>query len=432
MSKRLIAVLVLALVACFTVAAYAEVQNIKVSGDINALYVNRENLSFEKNETGYDASGFATITRVKVDANLTENVDATVRFLNERVWGTADNATNTGLYVDLANVAFKEFMTETTGVPLTVILGRQNIFIGEGLLVAAPDTNQTNIVQMPAALGDLSARSAFDGIVGVWQWLPELTMVTGFVKASETDVTNGEDDTDVVVVDASYTMGEDMKNTTIGATYVVSDSESSLTSGDVQAIGGRIALMPVENLGLKAGYYLQSARHYYGAFIDENHKSKRSDAFYMMGSFGLPDVVWTPTVALDYWRFSKYWNPLHEGISPADLANFIFANTNARVIGATLMAKPAEDLGLKLRYARFDLVKKLAGATFTSLGTGNVYAMNNTKKSLGSEIDLGLTYDYTSDVQFGFNYGYFMPGKAFSSTNRKSAKQAIGSMKVTF
>jgi len=52
-------------------------------------------------------------------------------------------------------------------------------------------------------------------------------------------------------------------------------------------------------------------------------------------------------------------------------------------------------------------------------------------KDLGYEIDLGATYDYTTDVQFGLGYGYFRPGKTFESP-RKAANQIAGSMKVTF
>ncbi len=72
------------------------------------------------------------------------------------------------------------------------------------------------------------------------------------------------------------------------------------------------------------------------------------------------------------------------------------------------------------------------GATYSSAGTGFGYTMVDGKKDLGNEYDLGLAYDYTADVQFGLNYGLFVPGKAFHAGNRKSASQVVGSMKVTF
>jgi len=50
---------------------------------------------------------------------------------------------------------------------------------------------------------------------------------------------------------------------------------------------------------------------------------------------------------------------------------------------------------------------------------------------LGNEVDLGVTYDYTEDVQFTLSGGAFMPGASFNE-NKETAKQLIGSMKVTF
>jgi hypothetical protein len=60
------------------------------------------------------------------------------------------------------------------------------------------------------------------------------------------------------------------------------------------------------------------------------------------------------------------------------------------------------------------------------------YVMAPNKKSLGQEVDLGITYDYTEDVQLGLNAGAFIPGAAFDKKNKETAKQVIGSMKVTF
>ena len=81
MNKRLILVLALALTVGMTFAAYAEVQNVKVSGDIIASGVAREHFnlangpSYDKNNI--DQSFFMTQTRVRIDADLTDNVMAT-------------------------------------------------------------------------------------------------------------------------------------------------------------------------------------------------------------------------------------------------------------------------------------------------------------------------------------------------------------------
>ncbi|MEI6631658.1 MAG: hypothetical protein WCL25_03480, partial [bacterium] len=100
MKKRLVLILALAFVVGLSLTAYAEVQNVKVSGDITVLGVARQ-LELNNSQgvaaavapktladaTTYPDTFFATITRVKIDADLTDNVMATVRLLNERLWG---------------------------------------------------------------------------------------------------------------------------------------------------------------------------------------------------------------------------------------------------------------------------------------------------------------------------------------------------------
>ncbi|MGE5309380.1 MAG: hypothetical protein ACM3OC_09870, partial [Deltaproteobacteria bacterium] len=90
MSKRLFVFALIALTVCFVSTAYAEVQNVKVGGDLTIAGVVRNDVNQAKGNNKTDVSGVASIARVKVDANLTDNVDVTFRLLNERAWGTLD------------------------------------------------------------------------------------------------------------------------------------------------------------------------------------------------------------------------------------------------------------------------------------------------------------------------------------------------------
>jgi len=51
---------------------------------------------------------------------------------------------------------------------------------------------------------------------------------------------------------------------------------------------------------------------------------------------------------------------------------------------------------------------------------------------VGNETDINLTYNYTEDVTFGLNLGWFVPGNAFSLNNRDTASQAIANVSVNF
>jgi hypothetical protein len=120
-----------------------------------------------------------------------------------------------------------------------------------------------------------------------------------------------------------------------------------------------------------------------------------------------------------------------EDIVPADIADVLFPNTNVTCYGVNLGVKPMEDLSALLRFAALRSIKPGAGTVtnYNDLGVDYDFDEN---RDLGKEWDLHLTYDYTEDVQFGLMGGYFIPGKAFSKSNRKDASQVIGSMKVSF
>ena len=240
MSKRLIIILALAFVVGITCAAYAEVQNVKVSGDIDVKGVARNNFDLAKSQvygiTGaanYDdrESNFLTITRVRVDADLTDNVSTTVRLLNERNWNGEGTTTagaagdnkgqtlantniglNTGITtqesqidLDLAYATLKEFLYS----PLSVTIGRQELHFGNDLIVGDPDTNiysgKTSLSQ-----GDLSARKAFDAISATLDYNPVVVDLV-YAKVQEGNV-NLNDDVTLRGINARYDLN---KNTTI-------------------------------------------------------------------------------------------------------------------------------------------------------------------------------------------------------------------------
>ena len=74
MSKRLILVLALAFVVAFSLSAYAEVQNVKVSGDITVTGIARNDLTLSKDtlttDFGQKVRAILSQVRVRVDADL--------------------------------------------------------------------------------------------------------------------------------------------------------------------------------------------------------------------------------------------------------------------------------------------------------------------------------------------------------------------------
>ncbi|MCM8800836.1 MAG: alginate export family protein [Candidatus Omnitrophica bacterium] len=413
MGKR-ISLIVLAFVLGFTLSAYAEVQNVKVGGDLTMLALSR--YGFNLSEPKSDAGGLVTVARVRIDADLTDNVGVTLRLLNERPWGSLEeDAQNTDIDLDLGYVTLKEFLYS----PLVLIIGRQEIHLGSELLIGDVDTNQTANVSasaLPAGTRDLSARKAFDAIVGVLDYSP-LKLTLGFAKGNEGNLTASGDDVNVWVANVDYDFG---RMDTLGQLYYVLVERKKQ---DVNNIGARIVSKPIDNLSLSAEFCYQSMRR-----PSNEGKGHRSDYALIVGAnYTFPNVTWSPSLGIDYSRLSDNWYVMFENMTPSDIANVLFANTNAQVIGLTATTKPMEDLTARLRFANFRLVNEISSFT----NEWNSYTMTN-KKYLGNEVDLTLTYDYTEDVQFGLSTGVFLPGKAFDKVNRENATQVIGSMKVTF
>src|ERR1700733_4689209 len=113
MKKLLVAALMVVLAS----PAFAAIQNVKVSGDITSTFVDRN--TFDLGLTGLVNTNdggtactpgtncsepvglkkqnvFITQTRLRVDADLSDNVSTTVGLINERAWNAEQNGATPG------------------------------------------------------------------------------------------------------------------------------------------------------------------------------------------------------------------------------------------------------------------------------------------------------------------------------------------------
>ncbi|MBN1913413.1 MAG: hypothetical protein JW788_03335 [Candidatus Omnitrophica bacterium] len=236
MNKRLILTLALALVVGISLTAYAEVQNVKVSGDLTVEALTRNNIMLRKdnqapnlataaefNQFDDTITGLLSHVRVRVDADLTDNVSTTVRLLTERAWGV-EGAADTDLDLDLAFVTLKEFLYS----PLTLTVGRQELMYGNGLVIGDPDTNgicaghgatalssagaagsatATGAV-LPRSLDDLSSRKSFDAVKAVLNYDP-LVVDLVYAKVNEGNI-DQIDDTNLYGINANYMLNDNV------------------------------------------------------------------------------------------------------------------------------------------------------------------------------------------------------------------------------
>jgi hypothetical protein len=459
MSRFLKLMSILAIVALIAVPAFAEVQNVKVSGDIDSKMINRSNYDFQNSGTADTDTWFTSTARLQIDADLTDNVSTCVRLLNERDWGIENAAGNltgdTTIALDLSYVKLKEMFY----APLTMTIGRQNLRFGSGLVVGDPDSNDMS-VSSPFA-GDLSARKAFDAVRATFDYNPlVIDVIMAKIDANTiggaTSTGKNRDDADLYGINAAYKFNKynsEMeaymfaKNTRQGSTNLESDS--------VNTYGIRGSLEPISKLVVDGELAMQT-----GDLRTVGIKMDRSAYAADLGAAYAIDYKWSPKVAARYSYRSgqknpgnaganvdtrdavdyKAWDTSFEDQTHGIIANKIFdgnndgVDSNGSTINVMASVVPAQDLTVALDYYYFMLAQKWKTSDLDtrSLNGGTLNYFVNSKKNLGQEVDLSLGYDYTEDVKLGLVAGFFLPGEAFSHVNNDMASTVMADVKVSF
>lgn len=488
MKKLMTLCIVLTAVAVIAAPALAEVQNVKVSGDITSAGVYRNSYDLfpasrnatgsDTNETGQDNSNdnfLYTIARVRVDADLTDNVMATIRYLTEWDWDTEQATSSDGdnVDIDLANVTLKEAFY----APLTVIVGRQELRYGNAFVIGDPDTNAKSFDGNLTA-GDLSKRKSFDAIRAILDYNP-YTVDIFFAKMDETNKTEASDE-DLYGINVALDLSD--RNAEVEGYWINSkdadgDPQTVGTSGDtyspghdIHTVGIRGSVEPVENLSLLGEFAIQR-----GDFDDSsdlpttaglNKRDQEAVAYQIAGDYTISDWDWEPALRAGWTHYSganytndstpagdqEAWIPMYEDQTHGVVANRILSginggqNSNADILNIGATASPIEDLTVSIDFYNFWLDEKLVDATntaannnqelgWTNLAEGSYYL--NADDDLGYEIDVALNYDYTEDVQMGLSAGWFRPGAALEGTssndrNDETALQVLATLDVAF
>ena len=148
--------LVAAIMVVLATPAFAAIQNVKVSGDITTTFLDRNTFDLRNNVLNSDIGAapsapsiglkkqnvFITQTRLRVDADLSDNVSTTVGLINERAWNaeqqvSTNTGTDTNVQLYLASVTMRELLYS----PLTVTVGRQVFNYGNGLIMGDGGVN---------------------------------------------------------------------------------------------------------------------------------------------------------------------------------------------------------------------------------------------------------------------------------------------------
>jgi hypothetical protein len=427
MSRRLI-ILALAIFVGMTSYAFAEVQNVKVYGDINVEAVGRDGFDLQNLQTLDRQRLFLSQIRVGIDADLTDNVAATIRLINERSWTTETNA-STDIDLDLGYITLKEFLYS----PLTLVVGRQELRFGNALIVGRNNTYNTAVLN--GVPWDLSVRKAFDAIRATLNYDP---LVIDLVYALlSNNNTTASDETALYGINASYDVNKKLniqpyfwaKTDKAAANLATQNTDGKRNK--TYTLGALVTAKPVTDLNASAEAAYQWGNRQ-GSTLNE--LKREAWAFQTLADYTFSKVKFTPMIGAGWMYLSGDkkklgWDPMYQDdrLSLSNIAYAIFPFTNLNTFNLKGSIKPMDDLTLTANYANYFQAAK------TNVVTNQYTNLNmtkNNKKNLGSEVDLGLNYDYTEDVQLGLNWGWFLRGDAIRDGS--DASQLIGSMKVTF
>lgn len=465
-----------------TGTAFAETQNVKVSGSIDAYSFYRSNYDLlDDNDAGQVPAGatvqgqshtndidqrseadnfFMTITQVEVSADLTDNVSTVINLINQREWNSnvldsngdgattvpsiqSDNEFDLGL--DLAYVQMKEIFYS----PLTLTIGRQDLVFGRGFIIGwNPQDPERKI-----AAEEFTQIQSFDAIRATLDFNP-WTIDLVYSKIGE-GRNNPEDDRDLyiayvnykfaeynAVADAYYT-GEFDRGTLSAATGSAFTTEDNETN----TVGGRVQFDPISQITLGGELAYQFGD--YRSLVSSPARDRDAWAADFFGEYRW-DITWKPTIGLQYVLLSgendlgsgstqEYgsWNgafrgPIYGWIHDYKEIYYATAQTNDQIAGQNQQhvsvygsLQPLEDLKLTGAYLYFWATDDM----HTTVADPNSSVLSD---DIGHEIDLAVIYSYTEDVTFTFMADWFIPGDLYSSPNDATATQLISEVKVTF
>ncbi|MCX5715549.1 MAG: alginate export family protein [Candidatus Omnitrophica bacterium] len=454
----------LALVVLIAVPAYAEVQNVKVSGDLSARWLLRWNYDLAPNKgvgSGYDF--LMSTAEVQVDADLTDNVSTVVRLANQRDWGEPisqkiGTATDTyDVIVDLANVTFKEMVYS----PLTVTIGRQDLWFGKGFIIGAKQRDPLASI----SANEYTVINSFDAIKATLDFDP--WKIDGVYSLLEENTTNRNDHVWLLGTNIGYKFdsynGEAeayywKKHDNSGVAYTGSSAIVADRTNWIDTYGIRGSFEPIANATLAAEGAMQFGRYSTASDIS---RSRHAGALDLSGDYAFKDMKWTPKLGLEYILYSGEaspssssegtyhgWDMMYRGKFDSairEFQNLYYATaqrqtgyegiTNAQDSGATnemqfiikANIKPTNNIGIDGRFIWFRNDKSQAAEAPDG---GTLY--NGRNKDLGQELDLTLNYTYTEDVSFGLLGAWFFPGKYWVSDFDQVATDVVGTVKVAF
>lgn len=375
---------------------------------------------------------------VNVNAELSDSVSVSLMMENQKNWG-ADSPFDAT--VQLAYVTLKELFY----APLTVTLGRQPIECGWGFIISSCRGCAWDITIPP---------TGFDAIRATLDYSP-WTVDVLYLKDQENS-TDVSDDLQFWGTNIGYKFAE--YNAEAECYYFGhADSNTPLEPSRRHTFGARGSFEPVANTSLWAeGAYQFGKQENTAATAMRSVSAWAGD---VGGEYRFSDYAWKPKLGGEFIYYSgdpnpasttgkwKEWSAPFKGKYDTQIREFQVNNystadrydrggmTNEMQFACFGSIEPLGCLCCDIRYTHFRLARKYSSA-YTLDGSGNPRSRS---RHVGDEIDVGLSYAYNEDVEFGLMGALFIPGDYFDGAtggadakHNKIAHEVIAAATISF
>ena len=450
--------LVVALVALGGLASrtYADVQNIRLSGDIRIRGYFLDNAGADLTTPGADqakadTSFISQRTRVSVEADLEDHVLVVVTLKAEGTWGSNDQTLDNsgaginggsfninrgfGVGIDEAYVQLNEvFYT-----PATLKIGRQYLNYGHGLILSSAeqeynfDAGRLVLDYYPLTI-DLVAAEVVNN--QCFAAAPNKISGLGGGTGGSADLLflNARYElTDSIIKNVEAYFGWLAQGASGGAGFVSSRVPPSVNGASPWIIGARSDLQPADGFQV----WLEGA--YEGGANGVNDPVNISAFLANVGGrFTMKNAQWTPAINANYIYASGNFVPWFDYAEGYNGYLFAPALSNIHIFNLGASVKPYENTTLSLQAYYYMRADGDTGVGVSPSGAnvdfgGLAFAANGDGDSLGWEIDSILGYDYSKDVRVQLVYGVFIPGGAFNKGNADATAQEVrGELNVKF
>jgi hypothetical protein len=517
---------VVALVALLATCAYAETQNVKVSGDLAIRGIWRDNYGLvdsfvsqneqntttaafggtglqDDNRQGIDRPNsqfFMSTTEVQIDADLTDNVSTCVRLLNQRDWNVArswdyntanrqvstlgsggyghsnhyyDDPNEFAVDLELAYVTLKNFIYS----PLTVSVGRQNLWFGKGFIVGQNQRVNSafnyGVVNTPSPLSapEYSALNAFDSVKAVLDFDP--WTLTGIYSKIWGNSIQADDGVDLWGANVGYKF-DAYKGEAEGYWFFKRDMQVKQWANieganNIHTLGLRGSFDPIDIVTVYAEFAGQ-----FGSYMDSplqtNSRSRVAGALDVGVDvrYFTDKWAWKPKLGFEYIWYSgngpedagngtriagsgQYhgWDPMFRGKSDSLIREYIgryyFSGTYPFDTGRYYNSADASfqnqhQIIFKGSLQPMDSLRLNGNLNMFWNQEAYLASIGKSKGYIGTELDLGATWDYTEDVSFNLVAGWFVPGEVYNIRDERiapvsgtnTATDVVASVKVSF